>query len=707
VPDFLLITIMKMRNVFAVTACSCLGSASAAEDLSVGAVAKIIQMLNDMSTKAKQEKADEEVEYAKFSQFCAGGKPSLKKKITKSGETIETLNAEIDKLASDATTLGDEIGGLQADVTTFEADKKESVAQRAKDHAGFVEESTDYGESVDALDRAILTLQEKDRDIPGASLIQLQTNDKLPVQAKSIISAFLGMGSDDDFAPPEAKAYEAQSGGIIEMLKKLKDEFRSKLGQCQKEEMNSKHAYDMVQQDLIDSIENSNKDVEEKTAEKEGKIEKKAMDKKELAAEIEVKAADESTLKNLDTECKQKKLSFDEKQQLRTDEIAAIAKAMEILSDGRVADGSQHVGSSFIQSDNRNTFLGQSEGIHRQLREFLSGEAQRLHSKNLGLLSEKMAADPFAKVKKLIDDMITRLLEEANADADKEGWCDTEMGKSKVTRNKLSEEIDGLDAAIEDGKGTIMKLTQEMADLSSDIKEMDGQTGEATALREEEKAKNKATIEDAQGAQKAVAAATAVLKDFYAKAASATAFVQTKPSLLSKGIKMGTDEWQALANPNFEGTIDKGHKEGMQTFGETYQGNQDAAGGVMALLEVALSDFANLEADTKAGEVEAQQSYDRFMVECKKTKAVKSKKIDMDEADRAAAESKVQEDIAELKSTQDELIAADKYHEKLVPQCIDQGMTWDELVKARQDEISSLKQALEIFNRQGSVDTSA
>jgi len=60
-----------------------------------------------------------------------------------------------------------------------------------------------------------------------------------------------------------------------------------------------------------------------------------------------------------------------------------------------------------------------------------------LHSKNLGLLSEKIGADPFAKVKKMIDDMITKLLEEANADAEKEGWCDTEMGKSSHQKQTL------------------------------------------------------------------------------------------------------------------------------------------------------------------------------------------------------------------------------------------------------------------------------
>jgi septal ring factor EnvC (AmiA/AmiB activator) len=342
------------------------------------------------------------------------------------------------------------------------------------------------------------------------------------------------------------------------------------------------------------------------------------------------------------------------------------------------------------------------EGIHRRIREFLAAEGKRLNSKNLGLLAENIASDPFSKVRKMIDDMITRLLNEANADATKEGWCDTEMGKSKTTRNKLSEEIDGLQSAIEDGKATVMKLTQEMADLSKDLDEIEVDVGEASDLRDAEKAKNKITIADASAAQKAIAAATAVLKDFYAKAAGATAFVQTKPSsLLAKGIHMGSDEWKSLANPNFEGTVDKGHKEGMQTFGEEFTGQQDAAGGVLALLEVAQSDFANLEADTKAAETESQRAYDSYRTEAKKNKAVKSRKVDMDQSDKAAAESKLQDDIAELKATQDELIAAEKYHERLVPQCNDQGMSWEEVQAARRAEITSLKEALEILNGQG------
>merc|ERR1719414_2477885 len=107
----------------------------------------------------------------------------------------------------------------------------------------------------------------------------------------------------------------------------------------------------------------------------------------------------------------------------------------------------------------------------------------------------------------------------------------------------------------------------------------------------------------------------------------------------------------------FKGTFDKGHKKGMQTFGKTYKGQQDEAGGVLALLEVIASDFANLEADTKAAEATSQRAYEEFMTESKRSKAVKTRAIEMDTADKAAAQAKLQEDIADLKATQDELLA--------------------------------------------------
>merc|ERR1719197_920691 len=103
----------------------------------------------------------------------------------------------------------------------------------------------------------------------------------------------------------------------------------------------------------------------------------------------------------------------------------------------------------------------------------------------------------------------------------------------------------------------------------------------------------------------------------------------------------------------------------------------------------------------------AQDSYNGFMTEAKKNSKMKNKKIDMNIGDKVAAEQKLTEDTADLKKTQDELLAAERYYDKLVPQCIDKGMTFEERTAAREEEIASLKEALKILGSQGSITTSA
>merc|ERR1719321_596344 len=143
--------------------------ASSDSTRSVAAVQKVIQMLGDMAAKAKDEKNKEQVAFAEFETWCKMEIPQTKKSIAKAAETIELLTAEIAKLTTEAKVLGEEIAKLQSDVASFESEKKAATAQREKDHAAYVETSTDYGESVDALDRAIVVLMKRSADKPATS----------------------------------------------------------------------------------------------------------------------------------------------------------------------------------------------------------------------------------------------------------------------------------------------------------------------------------------------------------------------------------------------------------------------------------------------------------------------------------------------------------------------------------------------------------
>merc|ERR1719189_3523330 len=82
----------------------------------------------------------------------------------------------------------------------------------------------------------------------------------IPADAKKAIELFLMQGeepSDSGLAvsAPEASAYEFQSHTVIDMLEKLLDKFVDERTATEKKEMNTKHAFDMLMQDLKAQIE--------------------------------------------------------------------------------------------------------------------------------------------------------------------------------------------------------------------------------------------------------------------------------------------------------------------------------------------------------------------------------------------------------------------------------------------------------------------
>merc|ERR1719301_483609 len=130
----------------------------------------------------------------------------------------------------------------------------------------------------------------------------------------------------------------------------------------------------------------------------------------------------------------------------------------------------------------------------------------------------------------MIKDMIIKLTEEATEEAEHKGFCDTELTTNKQTRDFKTEQSAELNAEIEKLTADIAQGAAEISALSSAISELDAAVAEATEQRTAEKEKNQATIADAQAGQAAVSKATTILKEFYDKAATATALVQAQNS---------------------------------------------------------------------------------------------------------------------------------------------------------------------------------
>merc|ERR1740139_515408 len=123
-----------------------------------------------------------------------------------------------------------------------------------------------------------------------------------------------------------------------------------------------------------------------------------------------------------------------------------------------------------------------------------------------------------------------------------------------------------------------------------------------------------------------------------------------------------------------------------------------AASGIVGMLEVIESDFARLEAETSASEASAQKEYDTFMTDSKVDKAAKVKDIEHKTAKKQDQNQALTVKRADLDGTQKELDAALAYFDKLKPSCVDAGVSYEDRVGRRKEEIESLQEALKILN---------
>merc|ERR1711941_192670 len=117
--------------------------------------------------------------------------------------------------------------------------------------------------------------------------------------------------------------------------------------------------------------------------------------------------------------------------------------------------------------------------------------------------------------------------------------------------------------------------------------------------RQKSKAANQKAIKEAKGAIDAVGAAMSVLKDFYAKSAEATAFMQANLK----------------------------EDDAPETFDQPYKGDQAGGAGVIDILEVILSDFTKLESDTSSSEAMEADQYKKYMLESATDRATKAQAI--------------------------------------------------------------------------------
>jgi len=505
-------------------------------------------------------------------------------------------------------------------------------------------------------------------------------------------------------------------------LEDLKRDFRTELQAIDAAEVKSVAEFQAFKQEKLDYIKAKEKELDDTKELKDKTTKEISMNSAELTTVAADLLDNQQYLKELAEMCSSRAKTWDQRSKVRADELSALTAATAIIKSGvkentsaasvRLAQlgvtvsMSQDVASNeesmeaieaeaesseeaigFLQRrmEKPSTLISalakphvSSDDSRQLIVNLFNTQGTKLKSTLLLSLANQIQADPFAKIKKLIQDLIERLLQETADEANQKGWCDKAQSEAKQKRDYAAEAIAELNGQMAELEAVHDKLAEELGTLETVIAELESKQEENTKLRKEETAENQATVMEAKAGLEATNQAIDILDKFYKTAAKE----KVDLGLVQRG--------------PMDDAPDAGFDEG-----EAYTGAGGESGGILGMLDVIKSDFERTVSATEKAEAAAETEYQAFMTESSKSLAEKN----MAEEQK----SKQKDDAAEEYESADEDIAAQtallrssiKELIELKPSCEVKPMSYEERVARREDEIESLKKGLCVLQQQG------
>eukprot|EP00746_Dinoflagellata_sp_MGD_P162347 gnl/MRDRNA2_/MRDRNA2_89871_c0_seq1.p1 gnl/MRDRNA2_/MRDRNA2_89871_c0~~gnl/MRDRNA2_/MRDRNA2_89871_c0_seq1.p1 ORF type:complete len:726 (+),score=241.67 gnl/MRDRNA2_/MRDRNA2_89871_c0_seq1:61-2178(+) len=682
----------------------------------VDPIQKVIQLIEQLQQKIIKDGEAEHTAYKEFAEWCEDVSQEKTREIKTGKAQAEDLQAVIEKASSDIEDASVKIEELSGKISTDEADLKAATLIREREHKDFQAADAEMSATIDTLARAQQVLEKElggkasFLQVPGARLknvvaalskileaSNVQTDDMMKLTEFLQSQSNDGDSDEDEDADdlsltgaPDPDAYKSKSGGILDTLADMQEKAEAQQSTLQKEEMKSKFNYDMLKQSITDKISNQEQDLANVKKDKAEAQETKATAEGELTIVTKDLSDDWQTLNDAHHDCMSKAEEFEVATSSRKEELKALATAKKFIKDmtGFAQQQAYSGSASFVQLSMKAHLRARSKSQNQlaigtsgfQAIKLIRHLASDLQSRALVQLAQRMSAafrtsqgtndDPFVKIKEMINEMIAKLVKEAEEEAGQKAFCDKEMSETEKSKADKESDIEDLSTKIEKASAESAKLKEEASVLSGELAALAKSQEEMDTMRNEEHATFVAASSDLEAGLKGLRMALKVLREYYSQ----------DKSLMQVNI---ADEVQAQSS--FEASMQMGAPQ------------SGAASGIIGLLEVAESDFSKNLAEVKSAEEAAVDEYEKITQENKVMKAAKEQDLKYktkESKSLAKAAADLNSDRDEVQAELDSIL---EYYEKLKPQCITKAPSYEERKARREKEIAGLKEALGIL----------
>jgi len=521
-------------------------------EVKVPAFDSVLTMLDNLVKQLDEEAQSDETDYSSYMTWYGAEHSKTSSSIGTLTNRLQELAATLAELRSRQQTLSGEVARLGSELDHERDQLQQATQKRTEEHDAFVNEQTDFDNSIAACNKAVELLaahygdgEPKTIDKPAwMSLVGVlrtvhraasKHGAKLPTQLTSLIQASYHPHASDQMlgllqaSIPQAPGsslhdeYQDQTGaalGIVAQVKELAETFAEDKQEAIEAEADLQHAFDTVlakKTEIINSLASQLSQQQAVLTQVNQEIGEN--ENAEMTAQSQLQN-EQAYLSSIETQEKDLTAMYHQRQKDRADEKAAVQQAVAVLTEQQPAllqlKRSARHARALLQLQVAPATCPSCSRVASLLRK----DATKLKSELLATAAAMTGSgSALGPVIGELEELLVRLDEQGEQERKHKEWCETEQTETNAKKAHHDGAVVTLQGEISDTQQVIAEKEQGLADTRQAIQELDTSFQEVTATREKAKADYEQEHADYVAAIQALNQAIDILADFYREGA--------------------------------------------------------------------------------------------------------------------------------------------------------------------------------------------
>jgi len=640
-------------------------------EATTGPVTKVVELIEELKAKIEADGKMEQTIYDKYACWCETTSARKASDIHTAMSDIKSLSTKILELKGLVATRTSEIAQDSLEINDNQQAQDEATGIRQKENAAYMAEKTEMETTLNALQRGIEVMS-------GAgtktALLQTAPADEMTLLTVAagvhqaikmlpndhvISSKQLALVSNFAKDPAEfydqkaekAASYNPASATIMGILKDMYDTFSMNLEKATEVEAVAQKNYES----LIGVKENEMATLVDARKKKEGEKAEAEKDLADASQELDDTTkqmkADTIFFDETKAACQAKADEWAERVRARTEELAGINKALEILT----GDDAKALFNKAIKPGKETLFLQIDSESQPQAKAYktLKEHATKAKSLRLAAIAATLrTGGHFDAVIAEIDKMMATLKAEEKGDIEQRDWCKEETFKNEQEASRYEYKIERTDAKImkltsklEELEGTLQATIASILATKDDIKAMED-------ARKEQHAAFESAKSDDEGAVALLAAAIESMSAFY------------KNNKIDQGEIQGAAQ-ALIQQPTFEVSADQAPDATFTSAGKS--GGESK--GIVSIMTMIKEDLEDEISNGVKDEGETQAKFEEQLGEANTLlEELKAKKTNLEQA-ISDTNTEIDENDVKKEDLQDLLKEEKDYLASIKPDC--------------------------------------